>query len=90
MCSCFDQASSAYEYGDKSMAPIYSQEGHEHKDRRDELNAEISELAREVKEARQDAECRAPKTDSLAFHSAQDAFNRAKEYNQRLDRVQTA
>lgn len=85
MCSCFDQASSAYEYGDKSMAPIYSQEGHEHKDRRDELNAEISELAREVKEARQDAECRAPKTDSLAFHSAQNAFNRAKEYNQRLE-----
>lgn len=78
MCSCFDQASSEYEYGDKSMAPIYSQEGHDHKERRDELNAEISELAREVKDARRDAEYRAPKTDSSAFHRAKDVFERAK------------
>lgn len=78
MCSCFDQASSEYEYGDKSMAPIYSQEGHDHKERRDELNAEISEFAREVKDARRDAEYRAPKTDSSAFHRAKDVFERAK------------
>jgi len=78
MQSCFDQASSEYEYGDKSTAPVYSQEGHEHKERRNDLNAEISELAREVKEARQNAEWRAPKTDSSAFHRAKDAFERAK------------
>ena len=29
MISCFDRASFEYEYGDKSMAPVYSQEGHE-------------------------------------------------------------
>lgn len=85
MCNCFDQASSAYNYGDKSMAPIYSQEGREHQNRRDRINAEISGLAREVKKARQNAECKAPKTDSSAFRSAQDAFNCAKEYHQRLD-----
>ncbi len=79
MCSCFDQASSAYEYGDKSMAPYYSQEGHAHKERRDELNTEISALAREVKDARQNAEWRAPKTDSSAFHSAKNEFERVKE-----------
>lgn len=60
------------------MAPIYSQEGHDHKERRDELNAEISELAREVKDARRDAEYRAPKTDFSAFHRAKDVFERAK------------
>ena len=84
MISCFDQASSEYEYGDKSMAPIYSQEGHEHKERRDELNAEISELAREIKEARQNAEWRAPKTDSFAFHRAKEAFERAKSRHESI------
>lgn len=84
MISCFDQASSEYEYGDKSMAPVYSQEGHEHKERRDELNAEISELAREVREARQNAEWRAPKTDSYAFHRAKEAFERAKSRHESI------
>lgn len=84
MISCFDQASSEYEYGDKSMAPVYSQEGHEHKERRDELNAEISELAREVKEARQNAERRAPKTDSSAFHRAKEAFERVKSRHESI------
>lgn len=84
MISCFDQASSEYEYGDKSMAPVYSQEGHEHKERRDEINAEISELAREVREARQNAEWRAPKTDSSAFHRAKEAFERAKSRHESI------
>ena len=78
MQRCFDQASHEYEYGDKSMAPVYSQEGHEHKARRDELNAEVSRLCREVKEARQNAEWRAPKTDSSAFKAAQEKFHQAK------------
>ena len=78
MQNCFDRASFEYQYGDKSMAPVYSQEGYKHKERRNELNAEISELAREVKEARQNAEWRAPKTDSSAFHRAKEVFERAK------------
>lgn len=85
MCNCFDQASSEYQYGDKAMAPIYSQEGYDHKERRDALNTEISELARQVKEARQNAEWRAPKTDGSDFHYAKEVFERAKERHQRLE-----
>ncbi|MBR2658396.1 putative nuclear RNA export factor SDE5 [Candidatus Saccharibacteria bacterium] len=58
MQRCFEQASYEYEYGDRAMASVYSQEGHEHKDRRDELNYEISALCNEVKEAKQNAQWR--------------------------------
>ena len=78
MQDCFERASNAYQYGDKSEAPFYSQEGHEHKDRRNELNAEISELARNVKQARANAEASAPKVDSSAFNYAKAAFEEAK------------
>ncbi|MBR2741877.1 DUF1771 domain-containing protein [Candidatus Saccharibacteria bacterium] len=78
MQDCFERASDAYQYGDKSEAPYYSQEGHAHKDRRDELNAEISELAREVKQAKAHAEALAPRIDSSAFNCAKSAFESAK------------
>lgn len=78
MQDCFEQASNAYQYGDKSEAPYYSQQGHEHKDRRDALNAEISELAREVKQAKANAEASAPRVDSSAFNYAKSAFESAK------------
>ena len=78
MQDCFERASDAYQYGDKSEAPYYSQEGHMHKDRRDELNAEISELAREVKQAKANAESSAPRVDSSAFNYAKSAFESAK------------
>ena len=78
MKDCFDRASDAYEYGDKSEAPIYSAEGHEHKERRNELNEEVSRLIQEVRDAKTNAEWRAPKTDSSAFHRAKDIFNEAK------------
>lgn len=78
MQDCFEQASNAYQYGDKSEAPYYSQQGHEHKDRRDALNAEISELAREVKQAKANAEASAPRISSYAFDSAKSAFESAK------------
>ena len=78
MQDCFEQASNAYQYGDKSEAPCYSQQGHEHKDRRDALNAEISELAREVKQAKANAEASAPRISSYAFDSAKSAFESAK------------
>jgi len=60
------------------MAPAYSQEGHEHKARRDELNNEVSELIREIKDAKQNAEWSAPKTDSSAYKSARSRFEQAK------------
>lgn len=78
MQNCFERASNTYQYGDKSEAPMWSQEGHEHKDRRDELNAEISELAREVKQAKANAEASAPKVDSSAFNYAKSVFESAK------------
>lgn len=78
MVNCFDRASSEYQYGDKSMAPVYSQEGHEHKYRRDELNAEVSALIQEIKNAKANAEWRAPKTNNYGFHRAKDEFERAK------------
>lgn len=82
MQDCFDRASDAYTYGNKSEAPILSQEGHEHKERRDELNAEISRLANEVKSAKASAEMRAPKVDSSSFESAKAEFERLKEIHE--------
>ena len=78
MQECFDEASSAYQYGDKSDAPYFSQQGYEHRDRRNALNAEISELAREVKQAKANAEALAPKTDSSGFNRAKSSFEQAK------------
>lgn len=78
MQDCFDRASDAYQYGDKSEAPMLSQEGHEHQDRRNELNAEISELAREVKQAKANAEASAPRVDPSAFNRAKSVFESAK------------
>ena len=79
MVSCFERASSCFEYGSKAEAKSWSEEGHMHKARRNELNAEVGELIREIKDARQSAEWRASKTDGLAFQSARDDFMRAKE-----------
>ncbi|MDO5451975.1 MAG: DUF1771 domain-containing protein [Candidatus Saccharibacteria bacterium] len=78
MQDCFERASNAYQYGDKSEAPYYSRQGHEHRDRRNALNAEISELAREVKQAKANAEASAPRISSYAFNSARSAFESAK------------
>ena len=82
MIRCFDQASSEYEYGDKSAAPAYASEGHEHKDRRDELNSEIGVLVQEIKDAKRNAERLAPRTDNSAFRSAKERFERAKTYHE--------
>ena len=73
-----ERASYAYENGNKAEAPIYAQEGHMHKDRRNALNAEISELGREVKQAKANAEASAPIVDSSAFNSAKAVFESAK------------
>ena len=78
MQDCSERASRAYQYGDKSEAPYYSRQGHEHKDRRDALNAEIAELAKEVKQAKVNAEASAPMVDSSAFNRAKSAFESAK------------
>lgn len=84
MVSCFEQASYAYDTGDKAAASTYAQEGHEHKALRDDLNEQIRILGSEVKDARMSAEARAPKTDSSAFRAAQREFKDAKEKHLRL------
>ena len=78
MKDCFEQASAAYEYGDKSEAPGYAAQGHEHKDRRNELNEEVGRLIQEIRNVKEAAECRAPKTDSSAFRRAKEVFSSAK------------
>ena len=82
MQDAFEQASSEYEYGDKSMAPYYSQQGHEHKARRDDLNDEVSQLCQEIKDARARAEWSASKPDDSAFQSAKARFDSAKAYHE--------
>jgi cell division protein FtsB len=78
MQDAFNQASSEYEYGDKSLAPYYSQQGHEHKARRDDLNAEVSQLCQEIKDAKARAEWSASKPDDSAFRNAKERFESAK------------
>ena len=82
MVDCFNRASDAYNYGDKSEAPLLSAEGHEHKERRDELNAEIGTLIQEIKDAKANANWQAPKTDASAFHRAKEIFERAKAHHE--------
>lgn len=82
MSECFDQASNEYEYGDRGLASSYSQDGHAHKANRDALNEEVSELCRELKAAREDAQWRAPKTDSSEYRAAKARFDQVKS---RLD-----
>ncbi len=82
MQDAFEQASSEYEYGDKSMAPYYSQQGREHKERRNELNAEVSQLCQEIKDAKARAEWSASKPDETAFQSAKARFESAKAHHE--------
>ncbi|MBR0488415.1 putative nuclear RNA export factor SDE5 [Candidatus Saccharibacteria bacterium] len=84
MIHCFEQASSEYEYGDKSMAPVYSEEGHEHKDRRDELNAQVHDLIQEIRDAKQHAEWAAPSFNGSSFSSAKASFESAKAEHEAL------
>ena len=82
MRSCFDQASTAYEYGDRSEAPYFASEGREHQTTRDELNAEVQALAQDIKDARTRVEAEAPRVDSSDFDHAKAEFERAKLHHE--------
>lgn len=82
MINCFERASDCYNHGDKSEAPYWSEQGHDHKERRNELNDEVSRLIQEIHDTKADASWRAPKTDSSAFHMAKDTFEHAKAHHQ--------
>lgn len=79
MRECFDRASAAYEYGDRSEAPIYSAEGREHKENRNAANEEIKSLIQEIRTAKEYAESHAPRVSSEAFNQAKAEFEAAKE-----------
>lgn len=81
MKRCFRRANEAYKSGKRTDAPIFSAEGYKHRERRDELNAEVQVLIQEIKDARTSAEWMAPKTDSSAFHRARETFNAARAYH---------
>ena len=79
MKESFDRASAAYEYGDRSEAPIYSAEGREHKENRNAANEEIKSLIQEIRTAKEYAESHAPRVSSEAFNQAKAEFEAAKE-----------
>ena len=78
MKNCFDNASAAYEYGNKADAPMYASEGHAHKDRRDSLNAEVGRLIQEINNAKANAKWQTSGLCGSSFQSAKSNFNNAK------------
>ena len=84
MCDCFDKASEAYDNHDGASAKQYSEEGHEHQERRDELNEEVHDLVGQIHSAKDAAIARQSKVDSSAFQLSRDQFRQAKSEHGRL------
>ena len=78
MKNCFDSASAAYSYGNKADAPMYSSEGHAHKERRDYLNAEVGRLIQEINSAKANAKWQTSSSHSNSFQYAKSNFDNAK------------
>lgn len=78
MKNCFDSASAAYEYGNKADAPMYSSEGHAHKERRDYLNAEVGRLIQEINSAKANAKWQTSSSHSNSFQCAKSNFDNVK------------
>ena len=78
MKNCFDSASAAYSYGNKADAPMYSSEGHAHKERRDYLNAEVGRLIQEINSAKSNAKWQTSSSHSNSFQYAKSNFDYAK------------
>lgn len=78
MKNCFDSASAAYSYGNKADAPMYSSEGHAHKERRDYLNAEVGRLIQEINNVKASAKWQTSGSHGNSFQSAKNNFNNAK------------
>ena len=56
MLECFERVSECY-FSDKSEASYWSQQGHGHKERRDELNEEVRRLCEEFESAQEEFKC---------------------------------
>ena len=78
MKNCFDSASAAYSYGNKVDAPMYSSEGHAHKERRDYLNSEVGRLIQEINSAKTNAKWQTSSSHSNSFQYAKSNFDNAK------------
>ena len=78
MKNCFDSASAAYSYGNKADAPMYSSEGHAHKERRDYLNSEVGRLIQEINSAKTNAKWQTSSSHSNSFQYAKSNFDNAK------------
>ena len=78
MVSCFERASDAYNYGDKSSAPGYAAEGRQYQALLKSANEEKSRLCNEVKSAKAYAESFSGKIDSTLFQNAKTKFETAK------------
>lgn len=85
MSSAFGRASDAYNYGNKSDAKIYSNEGKDYQAQLKSINAQISRLGQEVKDARAHAEAYGSKTDSSGFNSAKNKFENAKSAHKLIE-----
>jgi hypothetical protein len=82
MVNCFERASEAFKFGDKSAAPGYSAEGKQYQARLNELNNEIRRLGAEVKAARAGADSHAGGSNASSFNGAKVRFESAKREHQ--------
>lgn len=85
MKNAFERASDAYNYGNKADAKIYSNEGKDYQAQLKSVNAQISRLGQEVKNARTHAEAYGGKTDSSSFTSAKNKFEDAKSVHKLIE-----
>jgi len=79
MQECFAKAADEYNLGNKAKASEYSQEGHKHKERRNELNSEVGRLCHEIVEAKKKAQEQSAMTNKSAFMAAKSEYNHMKE-----------
>lgn len=78
MLRCFGQAHFEYHRGSKALAKTFSEAGHEHESRRNELNAEVAKLIQEIKAAREKAKGM-PKADPSMYKFLKSTFEELKK-----------
>lgn len=78
MAHAFECASDAYNYGNKSDAKYYSNEGKAYQAQLKSTNAQIRQLGQAVKDARIHAKAYGSKADFSGFNSAKNKFEDAK------------
>ncbi|MBR3236384.1 hypothetical protein IKF92_01755 [Candidatus Saccharibacteria bacterium] len=75
----FEKANIEYERGDREMAKMYTRDGHDHKGCRDGINEKIASLCQKIKEAREEAEAKAPRPNQEELTAAIKAFKAARK-----------